>query len=613
MNGLNMVSEFGGSICPSLNLSLTREYYSFFYKAAFLSGLILLIISGIRSKINSSTWLIVIAFTLACLILGSKLGAFSFDQWTPILGAEENLNSGHKSALGAILFGTIGFLLVKRFFGLGHQVADRFAFFLPLVMLLQRIGCLMAGCCFGKLYNGIGGIQYSGFSFIRDYQIQMGWIKYNEMNMLPVHAVPFYFLIVSLITIGILVWAKPRLKNQGSLILLSLIAMGFGRFVVEFFRDSITNQTLGDTWIGLKALQWLLIIGVGVGVYWLYRNETKKQKAKQSKAEIIPQREIGLGVLLAIFIFHNKNFFTLEELMVLHTVLGLALIGNLRLLYSLIYPWRQRTELKLIPYALCGIAFLFMGQTYHYRNWNIDSSKTQTVVSQNLTYKNVITTQYPCLEIGQGCLGSVCSVADTSKPIGPHYYNTSISIDRYRKTKKKFDLNYGLVGQLENFYNPKPNSDLRANVYPYFGLEGNKNFGFRFGLRMGNMFDAQPENMSSTNFIMAGRFWLGYKKLATMQFAIFDSDFGGIYTAPLEIKLNVNTSKISHNKLGQSSLGLVFMEDNKSIYGQTEIFIKPRMALTPKFGYTIPDQFDHPNERSRILGGFGFRYDLYNR
>ncbi len=563
MNCLLIISSLFDLFNLTLDLGLTRDYYPVFYKTAFLIGVFVLFFEGIRSKIKSSTWLICIVFTFACVIIGSRLGTFNLSQWEQFLHQDVKPNFGHKSAFGGMLFGILGFLFIKRFFGLKNHVVDSFAFFIPLVMLFQRIGCLMAGCCFGKPYEGLGCVHYSGFSFIRDYQLSMGWINYNEMMLLPVHAVPVYLMVVSLLTIVILVWAKPRLKNPGSLILLSLTCMGLGRFGVEFFRESITNHALGSQIYGLKAVQWVLIIATSIGAIWLFWNEMRKTNAQLYHVEIKPQREISAVVFLSIFIIQANTFFTLEELMVLHAVLGIAIFGILRQLLLVAYQSQMRLELKLVPYLLCGIAFIFMGQTYHYRNWDFDSSKTQTIVTQNLIYKNLIQTQYPCIESGQGCLGPVCTFADTSNPMGPHYYNTTLTIDQYRKTKKKFDLNYGIQGQLENYYNHQPNSNYRFNVYPYFGLDGNKNFGFRLGLRMGNMFNGTPLNNSITNYTMAGRFWLGYKENITLQVAVFDSDIGGNYAAPFEAKLNFNISKFTDYKMGQMSLGLALRDGDK--------------------------------------------------
>ena len=122
---------------------------------------------------------------------------------------------------------------------------------------------------------------------------------------------------------------------------------------------------------------------------------------------------------------------------------------------------------------------------------------------------------------------------------------------------------------------------------------------------MGNMFDGMPEKNSITHFLPAGRFWFGVKNDFTFQMGIFDSDIAGPFDAILDVRTNFNLSGFTKNRMGQLGLGISFIEGYASYYIQTEIYIKQRLALTPRFGMTFSDVIE-----SGFLGGLGLRYDL---
>lgn len=588
-----------------INLNNSTELYPIFYKSAFILGIVILILEGYRRKLRLTSWFTLIASTIVFSILGTRFGTYSLEDWRLFLADGHFSQFGHKSSLGGIVFGVTGFLLVKKAIGLKTNVTDAFAFLLPVVMLFQRAGCLSAGCCFGLPYNGIGSIQYRGFSFIRDHQIKNGWITFSQINSTHVHAVPFYLMLVSLITLVLLFWVRKKLKQPGSLFLLSMLCMGIGRFVVEFFRDPVTNHSMGDFYFGLKFVQYFILVFIVLDIFLFWWNEFKANHASIIQEQLSLQRELLTLSGLCVFIFNTKDFFEASELLVIVFVLGIAILEMFRQLFS----YSLKPEFKIVPYLLIFSSIFLMGQTYHYRNWN-DTGKTQTIITGNLMYKNMLETQYPCLETAQGCGGTYCALADTASPMGPNYMAYNVGIDKYKKTKHKFDLNYGVNAQIEHYVNTEKNhSAFRFNAYPYFGVDGKKYFGFRLGVRMGDMFNNGPNVGSKTNFLPAGKFWFGHKDYATMQVGIFDSDLAGPYNAILDIRTNYNFTKISKNKLGQISLGAAISNSFPSYYMLGEVYMKPDLALIPRFGLTV-NNLATSGQWTGFSGGLGIRYNL---
>jgi prolipoprotein diacylglyceryltransferase len=588
-----------------INLNNSTELYPIFYKSAFILGIVILILEGYRRKLRLTSWFILIASTIVFAILGTRFGTYGLEDWRLFLADGHLSQFGHKSSLGGIVFGITGFFLVKKAIGLKTNVTDAFAFFLPVVMLFQRAGCLSAGCCFGLPYDGIGSLQYSGFSFIRDYQLSNSWIPFNQLNTIHVHAVPVYLMLVSIFTIAILIWVRKKFKQPGSLFLLSMLCMGIGRFVVEFFRDPVTNHSMGDFYFGLKFVQWFILVSIVLGTFLFWWIEFKTQQKVVLSEKPSLQREILTLLGLCVFIFNTKDFFTAPELLVILFVLGIAIIEIFRQLFN----YSIKPEFKIVPYVLIFSSIFLMGQTYHYRDLN-DTGITQTIITGNLMYKNMLETQYPCLETAQGCGGTYCALADTASPMGPDYLAYNFGIDKYKKTNKKFDLNYGVNAQVEQYVNTEQNhTAYRFNAYPYFGLDGKKYFGFRFGIRLGDMFNNQPEVGSSTNILPAGRFWFGHKDYATLQVGIFDSDLAGPYNAILDIRTNYNFTKISENKLGQISLGAALSNSFPSYYMLGEVYMKPNLALIPRFGLTV-NNLSTSGHWAGFSGGLGIRYNM---
>jgi phosphatidylglycerol---prolipoprotein diacylglyceryl transferase len=55
-----------------------------------------------------------------------------------------------KTVLGGLLGGYLGVEATKRLLGYARPTSDRFAFILPIGIMLGRVGCLLHGCCLGR-------------------------------------------------------------------------------------------------------------------------------------------------------------------------------------------------------------------------------------------------------------------------------------------------------------------------------------------------------------------------------------------------------------------------------------------------------------------------------
>ena len=133
---------------------------------------------------------------------------------------------------------------------------DAIAVSVPLGQAIGRIGCTMAGCCYGS-------------------PCELPWaITFTDPNSLapvniPLHPTQLYHCLAGLITFGILLGVKRFFKTDGTLTGLMLMIYALFRFSIEFFRGDYR----GD--FGIISVTQVIAFGVfclGVGIV-MYRKK----------------------------------------------------------------------------------------------------------------------------------------------------------------------------------------------------------------------------------------------------------------------------------------------------------------------------------------------------
>lgn len=159
---------------------------------------------------------------------------------------------------GAIIFGILGiFLYCKKKKWNSLEVFDIVA---PCVALAQgfgRIGCLLAGCCYGGVTDG------------------PLYIVFPEGSLAPagvhLHPTQIYCAIFNFLLAGFLLWySKNREKKSGDTVAMYLIIYSIGRFLVEFLR----NDPRGNVGI-FSTSQFISIFMLIAGVLIYNRHKFK--------------------------------------------------------------------------------------------------------------------------------------------------------------------------------------------------------------------------------------------------------------------------------------------------------------------------------------------------
>jgi phosphatidylglycerol---prolipoprotein diacylglyceryl transferase len=141
-----------------------------------------------------------------------------------------------------------------------HQMAlwttlDIMAFATPLGQFIGRLGCFMAGCCFGRECHQPWAVTFNH----PDTLAPMG---------VPVHPTQLYESFLSLGVFFFLMWLRHRQKFPGQIIGIYLLSAGAVRFFVEFFRGDERGPVL---WLGMPSTQVValgLILGATLFLVW---------------------------------------------------------------------------------------------------------------------------------------------------------------------------------------------------------------------------------------------------------------------------------------------------------------------------------------------------------
>ncbi|MCX6225826.1 MAG: prolipoprotein diacylglyceryl transferase, partial [Bacteroidia bacterium] len=207
------------------------------------------------------------------------------------------LQNPEKTMFGGILLGFAGYLLARHFLKFRQSVLDTVAIAFPVAISIQTIGCFFYGCCFGTASNLPWSVQYPVMTLPHYHQFESGLLTYTDLHSLPVHPVQLYLTVGGLLVAFLVFKLRKYWKAPGSLLLSSAILFASLRFILEFFRDSLSNKTGGEMlWI-FKQVQWqYLVFGMLMAMILLWREKTVKVKPVAVTVEL-PGLNTRIGFL----------------------------------------------------------------------------------------------------------------------------------------------------------------------------------------------------------------------------------------------------------------------------------------------------------------------------
>ena len=191
---------------------------------------------------------------IICLLLYENVGIIGGAKILTFLQNNKELNgqfnfvslglSSYGAVVGALLFLILFILQFKK------SLEEMLYIFMPSIPLMYgigKIGCFLAGCCFGIEYNGFGSIVYNYSKSAPEHT-----------HLFPVQIIEtiFFFVIFAYMII-------KHKKNEFDLKTagISFISCGFSKFILEFFRASHIDKILSLT----QTISILFIL-IGIGI-----------------------------------------------------------------------------------------------------------------------------------------------------------------------------------------------------------------------------------------------------------------------------------------------------------------------------------------------------------
>lgn len=139
------------------------------------------------------------------------------------------------------------------------KAADMAGFAIPMGLAFGRMGCLLAGCCFGARTDLPWGLSFPPRSAASEEQAKDHILTSMRMWSQPVHPTQIYESAASLaIAAFLLFWLLPRKRYDGQVFVGSLVLYSVARFLIEILRRDARGGM-----IGLSTSQ---LIGIGLCV-----------------------------------------------------------------------------------------------------------------------------------------------------------------------------------------------------------------------------------------------------------------------------------------------------------------------------------------------------------
>jgi phosphatidylglycerol:prolipoprotein diacylglycerol transferase len=149
-----------------------------------------------------------------------------------------------------------------------YKMLDVMAVTTCLVHMFGRIGCFMAGCCYGQPTKSGFGLTFTDP------------VCYAEPKGVPLHPTQLYEAFFIFVVMLLLLLLRSYRKFYGQLFLLYLLLYGVGRFVLEFFRGDTGRGFIADGFLSHSQFIALIIVAVVsvVYVFWSKCNAVLLQK-----------------------------------------------------------------------------------------------------------------------------------------------------------------------------------------------------------------------------------------------------------------------------------------------------------------------------------------------
>jgi phosphatidylglycerol:prolipoprotein diacylglycerol transferase len=175
--------------------------------------------------------------------------------------------------------------LLKRDHFSYWRAADMAGMVVPVGLAFGRMGCLLAGCCFGVKTDSAIALIFPGRSPASESQFKAGLLSDMHLPSLPVHPTQIYESAASLaIAAFCLIYVHPRKRYDGQVFLSFVTLYATARFLIEFLRRDDRGEFLG---LSTSQLVGLLLVAGSIAAH-RYLRVTRRSKATPGAPGAVP-------------------------------------------------------------------------------------------------------------------------------------------------------------------------------------------------------------------------------------------------------------------------------------------------------------------------------------
>lgn len=181
--------------------------------------------------------------------------------------------------LGGLVLATVLVLVVARVKKLHlPNVADAVGIYIPLGFASGKLGCFLAGCCYGPRTDGFLGVSFPPGSLVYDVQLAAHEIPAGASRSLPVHPTQLYEFTLGVLLCLSLGLLHRRSRRPGETFLASVAGYSLWRFVIEFFRADPGRHTFGSESLSDSQISSIVLVAVSA-VLWILLRTRKPVEA----------------------------------------------------------------------------------------------------------------------------------------------------------------------------------------------------------------------------------------------------------------------------------------------------------------------------------------------
>lgn len=174
-------------------------------------------------------------------------------------------------SFGAFIGGTLAvmaYLKIRKLPMLKYM--DLAALGIPIMILFIRIGCLGAGCCYGKPTDFFLHLTFHNPSSDAG----------SKFAGIPLHATQIYDMLNAVFVFVLLHWRYARKKFDGEIVLLLFISYSFIRGLIEFLRGDADRGVYFNGMVSTGQMTGLVLIVLCSIIYFIL---LRRRQAETSK------------------------------------------------------------------------------------------------------------------------------------------------------------------------------------------------------------------------------------------------------------------------------------------------------------------------------------------